>query len=424
MESRSQTPMHVAVITHGLPQPNTNGGPITSWALVRQLLDEGHDATVVSLCYPGDSFTQSPERRASLRAEGAELVLVDVRPEDLETVPRREGDPLATAFPTLRLVPQFREALEGLGLDAIFAYHWDSLAATHGLDIAPRFGAVDDPWHLPNLRRWQQTGPRPSLAYLRWSVATLRGTRSLRTAMVTLLNDCDAAGAFQAETAAWLRRSGARECAYLHAPLVDPCPGGINRVERDTARIRILLGPSRLDATSTSAGLRFFAEKVLPPLERELGKGAFEVCVVGDGEPPAELRRLLPRDTVVLKGWVDEIEPEFLAADIQLSVTPFVLGKRMRLIAGWAHGLCIVAHASEAVNLPELRDEENGLLASDGPGVARALARAVRDPALRVRLGDAGRRTYEEAFQPSAAAGALVRRLEALARTPRQRIEV
>jgi hypothetical protein len=416
--------MHIAVVTHGLPQPSTNGAPITSWALVRQLLDEGHEATVVSLCYPDDAFTRSPERQETLRAEGAGLVLVDVRPEDLETVPRREGNPLATAFPTLRLVPQFGELLSGLEPDAIFAYHWDSLAATHGLDIAPRFGAVDDPWHLPNLRRWQHAHPRPSRAYLRWSVTTLLGIGPVRRAMVALLNDCDGAGAFQAETAAWLRRSGARDCAYLHAPLVDPCPDGVHRVERDGEPIRILLGPSQLGATSTSAGLRFFAEKVLPPLERELDTGEFEVHVVGAGEPPVELRRILPRDTVVLRGWVDEIEPEFLAADIQLSPTPFVLGKRMRLIAGWAHGLCVVAHSSEAVNLPELKDGQNGLLAADGPGLARALARAVRDPALRRRLGDAGRRTYEETFHPTVAAGALVGRLEALARTRRQRLEV
>ncbi len=41
--------MHVALVTHSLPQPSTTGGPMTCWAIMRQLRDDGHRVTVISL---------------------------------------------------------------------------------------------------------------------------------------------------------------------------------------------------------------------------------------------------------------------------------------------------------------------------------------------------------------------------------------
>ncbi|MCB7128036.1 MAG: glycosyltransferase [Candidatus Brocadiales bacterium] len=158
-----------------------------------------------------------------------------------------------------------------------------------------------------------------------------------------------------------------------------------------------------------------FAKEILPRLERELGPEGFKVHVVGEGEPPPELAKLLPRPSVKLCGRIEPADSEFLSADIQLVPTPFVLGIRLRIIVGFSFGCCVVAHTNETLNLPEMIHEENALLASDGPGLAETIIRAARDPKLRERLGVNARRTYERYFAPEVAAAPIVAELERLA---------
>jgi len=391
--------VEVALVAHGLPLPSSNGGPMTCFAILRQLLDVGHAVRVVALSYPGDPFT-GPEREEELRREGVDLAVVPV--EDS-----------ARLDPPPQLVRRVQAALEG---DVAFVYHWDTIAATAGVAM-PRLGVVDDLWHHPNLLRWRHTRPRRTRAYAAWTLETLRGLRPTAKRLVTLLNGCQASGSFQAETAAWLRRRGAGGCEYLPAPLADGGGPDWERRRGGSGKPRILLGPSNLEATSTSAGLRLFATEVLPALERELGPEGFVVRVVGEGSPPPELARLLPRPTVELTGRIEPADAEFLAAEVQLVPTPFPLGKRVRIIVGWSYGCCVVATESEAVNLPELRDGANALLGASGAEVATALIRALRDEPLRRRIALGGRATYEQRFAPHAAARPIIERLEALARS-------
>ncbi|MHB8643755.1 MAG: glycosyltransferase family 4 protein [Gaiellaceae bacterium] len=406
--------MHFAIVTHGLPQANSLGGSMTCWSLMAQMLADGHQVTVVTLAYEDDDFTASADRRQTVLDAGAELRVLDVTYAELQ--PDMSAQGVERVFPTARLQPQMASLLRELRPDAAFVYHWDTLAATHGIGDIPRVAGVDDPWHLPNYRRWQQARPQPTLDYARWTWRTLRGRRPTIRAMVELLNDSDSACAFQSQTAADLRGAGARTCDYQRAPLLDPVAGAPRTANAASGRPRLLFGPSQLGATTTSAGLRFFATDVLPHLERALGIDSFDVRVVGRGAPPAELARLLPRPDIQVVGWVDLLADEFAAADIQLVVTPFVLGKRMRIIEGFAWSRCVVAHTAEAVNLPELVDGKNVLLGGSGETIAAALVGAVRDPQLRRRLGENARRTYEENFRPEVAARELIDRLAAAAR--------
>jgi hypothetical protein len=408
--------VRAALVLHGLPQPSSLGGPMTAWALLQQLREEGHEATVVALRYGADPF-YSTEREAAVRATGAELAVIPVDAElplPAGAVPLRGRPTLEELFPTRRLAGELAGHLAHV--DAVFAYHWDTLAALHGYRAAPRYGVVDDLWHMPNLRRWQATRPAPSRAYVYWTLATLRGLRPTTKALAALLRDCDAAGAFQAGTAAWLRRHGVPTCEYLHAPIADG--GGPDwadrRREHANERPTILLGPSQLGATSTRAGLRLFATEILPALERDLGRDGFVVRVVGEGDPPPELAALLPRPTVELTGRIEPADEEFLRCDVQLVPTPYVLGKRVRIIVGWSFGCCVVAHTAEAVNLPELSDGNSALLGSTGEKIAQAVVRAVRDRDLARRIAAGGRRTYETTFQPKVAAHAIVEKLRML----------
>jgi glycosyltransferase involved in cell wall biosynthesis len=429
--------MHFALVTHGLPQPSSNGGPMTCWAITQALLKAGHRVSIVSLSYPGDAF-DTQERRDAISALGADLARVDTSvaptlpagaPRSFSHRIRRSArsllrPDLSDFFPTVHLAPRMQRELERIGPDAAFVYHWDTLASVHGLDKFPRMAGVGDPWHLPSLRRWQAARPRPALSYLIWTLYTFRDFVHCPKSMVKLLNECEACGCFQADAAAQLRKQGARHCTYLRSPIADVCGSAWSELRRAMPkgdRPRILLGPSTLTTTATSAGIRLFAREILPRLENELGPEGFEVHVVGEGEPPPELARMLPRPSIKLRGRVEPADEEFLAADIQLVPTPFVLGIRLRIVAGFSFGCCVVAHNSESVNVPEMAHEQNSLLASDGPGLAAAIVRAIRDPALRDRLRTNARQTYESCFSPEAAAKPIVEELERLATERRRR---
>lgn len=406
--------MHLTLINHGLPQPSSNGGPMTCWAVLHEALARRHRVSVIALRYPGDPF-MTPERRDALTRFGVELKLVGVSPS------RERQTGLAAIWPTMRLREPMRETLAALRPDALFVYHWDSLAAVHGVPSAPKMAGVGDPWHLPRLRRWQHNPPSSPLRYAWETAGVARDALTTPRAMVELLNGCENAGCFQAQEAAWLRGRGAAQCDYLPTPLVDA--GGADWQQRRAQAARpekptILLGPSNLEATSTSAGLRLFAREILPRLERALGPDGFRVSVVGEGNPPRELAALLPRPSVTVYGRIEPADQEFLSADVQLVPTPFVLGIRVRIITGMSFGACLVAHANEAANIPELAHGQNALLSSTGAGLAEALVQALRDAPLRRRLGAAARATYERHFRPAVAAARILERLERMAGTP------
>lgn len=420
--------LNLALVTHSLPQPSAGGGQMTSWAVLEEMAVAGHQVTALCLVEPSDPFI-TDDRLAPLSDLGVRVQTIHVPAYGAPRLPPRTGGrlryaadllrpTLESAFPTLALVPRVEALLRAAGAHGAFAYHWEAVAATLGLKDVARVGAVDDPWHLPNFRRWQLASPRLSRSYALWTARTLVERRRYPDLMVELLRDLDVAACFQPEAAEWLRRRGATACEYFPSPVPDAAGPNWRERRRPNAKLRVLLGPSDLGITSTRAGIVLFAREILPRLTRKLGEGAFEVHIVGGGEPPVELARLLPHPTVKLRGRVDPADAEFLSADVQLVATPFVLGMRKRIAVGMSFGCCIVAHESETRNIPELRDGENALIAADGAGLADAIVRAARDPELRERLGANARRTYERTFHPTVAGRRIVEMLETLVGRP------
>lgn len=422
--------MRFALVTHSLPQPSSNGGPMTCWAIIKSLLEREHQVTVFSLVEPSDPFN-TPERRAVLSGLGVKTVQLPIRGygafgpnRGLEKLRQFLWPQMSVFHPSVALIPEMKALLQQEKVDAVFLYHYTAVAATYGLRVAPRMAGTGDLWHWPNLQRWLQTQPTFTRSYFSWTLSTLAGLRVHPPLMAELLNDCDAKGCFGAYDADWLRQHSVPECQYFQSPIMDACgPERENRRKASGPRTkpRILLGPTGLRGTAHGAAIRLFVREMLPRLESELGPEGFEVRVVGEGEPPPELAKVLSRPSITLCGRVEPADPEFLSADILLVPTPIVLGVRLRIITGMSFGCCIVAHTNEALNIPEMIHGKNALLASDGRGLAEAILRVVRDPALRDRLGTNARKTYEENFHPRVAAARIVAELEQLAEAHKTR---
>jgi glycosyltransferase involved in cell wall biosynthesis len=398
--------MRIAVIAGVVPNPDSGGGAITAWSVIRHLLGAGHEVAAVCVHDPvyDDAAGRTLEQRLEqVRGLGAKVHAV---PSRARTTPMRRIAARAwrprdeELLPNLLDAPAVAEAVAGLGPDAVFTYGWDAVAASRGLrGRIPRFATVVDPAHLPELYRFRRDPKRLDRGTLGRALLLQAMLRRLPRLQVELLNECEAAADVAAHHAEWLRRKGARHCLTLRTPVQDR-PGAGWRERRRAAghdRPRILL-IGHLRGTSTLDGLDVFAKRILPRIERELGPDAFEVRLAGGFELPPDLEAALDRPSVRLLGHLPEPDEELASADVLLVPTSVPLGARVRIVTGLSYGCPMVIHQANALGIPELEHGRNALLGRTPDELAAHTLEALRDADLRHRLEERGRETYERFF--------------------------
>ncbi len=413
--------MHVALVFPCMPHPSSNGWGMISWSITKSLLEVGHNITIYSLLSP-DEQIEASKRQAAIQELGLIPIVVPVNGYGLPRLFRDSRSfinkfdqfvhpSMSSFFPNTVLASHMNQLLEKTAPDAILAFHYDALAATFGLRIAPRLALTADIWHWPSFYGWRGQRPRPTPNYLLSTLETIRNLIWVPRFMVKLANDCEACMCFGAFDAEWLRKHGARRARLVRPPIENAINtgwevrGGLDQPRR---KPKILIGLSNLEALATREAVRFFAKEILPRLERELGSEGFEVHVLGEGKPPSELTKMLPRVSVLIRGRIEPVDSELLSSDIVLIPTPIIFALRNRIIYAFSLGCCVVAHTNEAKNIPEMVNEDNALLASEGRSLTDAIIRAIRDPELRKRLGFNARRTYERYFAPGIATAPIV----------------
>lgn len=425
--------MHIAVVTEGIPNNKYGGGALTAWSLIHSLKDAGHRVSAVLLVHRDLSLGDEPAWREALVSSGVELEEIDLPDGTVPNVSllRRKAMTLRKLLrptlvdfnPGVVVAPKVESVLARLRPDATFAYHWVAAAAISTSESAPRLAVIGDIDHLIWYYRWKYTPVRLDFSYAALLLQVVVTRPQLPELLIDLLARFEASGSFAAHHAAWLRERGVRDCRYFHTPVVDPL-GREWRQRRAAAargpKPRILM-IGHLKGIATLSGLHLFADEVLPALERELGPDGFEVRIVGRFEPPAELGRKLRRPSVALLGYVEDVDREFLGADVMLVPTPIPISLRVRILTGFAYGCCVVAHRANGLGSPEILHEQNCLLAGDGRGLAQAVLRALGDRGLRERLGGQGRAIYEANFTPAVAGARIVNALETLAEGGRGR---
>jgi len=409
------------VVGGGVPNPTASGGALTAWTIMHQLFERGHEVTVFVLRDPeqySPTATPEAERVRRVRELGVDVVELESRATDyfrglergLVDRMRRAARPLDEELePTLVDAPKVRHAIEGSGVAAAFVYHWDALAATHGLAV-PRLGAVGDPPQLSHLYRFREELPHPRA--LRRVFRLQAQLRLQPRLLVRLLNACEASGAFAAHHAAWLRAHGAHDCRYLHTPVPDVA-GANWREQRDAA---IAFAPpsvllvGHLKGVVTLEGLRRFVKEILPRLE----EAGVETRIAGGYHPPPDLERALDRPSVRLLGHVENADAEFRRSHVLLVPNAIPLGIRVRIVTAWSLGVAVVSHDANAQGIPELEHGTNALLGSSGADLADRALFLVRNAELRRGYDAGGRATYEQRFAPVVAAREIAELLEGL----------
>jgi glycosyltransferase involved in cell wall biosynthesis len=149
--------------------------------------------------------------------------------------------------------------------------------------------------------------------------------------------------------------------------------------------------------------VRWFRSSIWPRV-RERAAGV-EWRLVGSN--PAAIAAHTGGDAQIqVVGPVDDAIPQLAAAKV--CVVPLLSGSgtRFKILEAWAAGRAVVSTKLGAEGLGA-RDGEHLLLADDPTAFAEAVLQLWNDPALRTRLGDAGRALYEDRFTWPAAWRAL-----------------
>lgn len=128
-------------------------------------------------------------------------------------------------------------------------------------------------------------------------------------------------------------------------------------------------------------GMVFFIDQVLPLVRREVPEAT--LTVVGSGPSRALLRRA--GDGVTVTGYVKDVRPE--VARGQVYVVPLLVGggTRLKALEAMAMRKAIVTTSVGCEGI-DLVDGESALFADTPEGLAAAVVRLFRDPALRDRL--------------------------------------
>jgi glycosyltransferase involved in cell wall biosynthesis len=394
----------VVLVAANLPNPFYSGGTLTPYAIILAFINRGYRVSVLSW----KSFDSGLDDKAKSLLKGLGVEFIFLKPLKFGKIDKYLSVldcNFNKLFPHVSAKKEIESILSQIKPDLLVTYHWEGLAATHGIEFLPKLGLVGDPINLPYVyrRRLQNILLRQRIKY------------QIKF-MKQLLNDCSSCGAFAAHHADMFKEWGVSSCRYFRTPMPDPFNNGTkSRVFKDKPKI-LLLG--HLKGIATLSGIKLFTNEIMPYLEKELGND-FEVHVIGNffDSLPLRLKSRLSRLTgtsIIIRGQVNPIDDEFLTSNLLLVPTPIELGIRVRILTAFSFGTPVVAHSANKKGIPELAHEDNVLMSDSGIGLAQEVVRLLRSKELQVDLSKKARLTYEKYFSLNTAGNDIVNAAQAL----------
>lgn len=158
------------------------------------------------------------------------------------------------------------------------------------------------------------------------------------------------------------------------------------------------------DADHNRFSLLWFLDEVWPLVLAARPGATLSVC----GTVNHRIKRQFP--SVAMHGRVDDLEPEYRAAEAVLVPLRVGSGLEIKLVEAMGCGkTCVVSTRGLSALPPDCR--EAVLSGEDAASFAQAVLRALDDPALRRALGARALACATEHFSPETACGPLARRL-------------
>lgn len=415
--------MRILWLKAGLLLPLDKGGNLRTWHLMRHLA-ERHQITFLSFADPDTD----PAHIAGMR-EVATAVHVVPRHEPAKgslafyaKVARHLIDPLPYAVGAYRS-PAFKAKAAELCRDEAF----DVIVC----DFLPPALSLPNPAPCPvvlfthNVEAdiWRRHAETATAPLRRW-LYTQQFRRMQRFEQRTLSLVDGVLGVSDADA----RRFEQLYPGALSAPM-QVIPTGVDTAyfanDAPAADSRTVVFTGSMDWLPNDDAMQFFVRDILPIVRADESDAA--LSIVGRAPTPA-VRALAKTSGVTVTGRVDDVRPYMSAASVYAVPLRIGGGTRLKIFEAMAMGLPVVSTSVGAEGLP-VTPGVHFLLADDARSFADAIVTLFRDPALRRRLGEAGRALVKTHYDWSAVAGTLedalsgvrVRAAHAAASTRRRR---
>jgi sugar transferase (PEP-CTERM/EpsH1 system associated) len=192
--------------------------------------------------------------------------------------------------------------------------------------------------------------------------------------------------------AQWLRE------AVPHYDSVYVVPNGVDtdhyRPSDNAPQPDTLIYSGALTYSANYDAVAYFLGDIMPRIQAEVPEVQFRVTGSTRG---VALERLPRRPGVVFTGYVEDIRP--VVAGSWALVVPLRVGggTRLKILEAMALGTPVISTTKGAEGL-DVRHEENILIADSPHDFAAQTVRLLRDPALRRRLAENGRRLVEQKY--------------------------
>jgi glycosyltransferase involved in cell wall biosynthesis len=400
---------------------SVNAAPVVAFELINALADQP-DITVgfLKLSHHDDLAPNAEDENgiAALRARG-----IDVQELRVPRLPVRRWFPwivmngrLADFVPETDFAQLAGQAVARMGADAVMPMwtEWGTamLADAPALRFA-YYGNPDPKNFRIQIAQQRELG---HLSWLRWQMER-RAANVFEREHLARMRRYQLNGNVAANDAQFYRDRGVNSF-YIQNVWIDRLGDGWREKRaalenRDGSRIIGNVG--KLGATANTLGMQILGRDVLPQLRRAMTM-PFEIHILGGGKLRPDVEKILDAPEVKLRGFVDDIDEEILKSNIFLGMNNAGLYKvgHTRYLHAWTLGACLVVHADAALSMPEIRHRENALMGRDAAEVADLIAEAAADPALRLRLGEAGYQAYRRRFTGPVVARTIAERLRGM----------
>jgi hypothetical protein len=408
------------IVTESVPNIYLGGGGITAISVILALRREGHTVTVVSLYKSIINHTGHSDmdyiRELNSHGVKVEVIGFDSKQKDVsyfrKLFPRKQD-----VFPGYNNCVFIESVIKRIEPDAIFAYHWNSIASISNSNI-PKLGIVGDPIHLPYLFRKEYSrrvfGSKYNLINLKnWVLEKTQIPRKKRF-IDQLLEACNSSGAFAAHHAKEFMDRGIYNCRYYRTPVIDPLKNVESISKPDKFKIMHI---GHLQGIASMAGVEILAFEILPELDKLIGSNNYELHLVGgffETLPDSIRTKLLSYPSLKVRGQISPPDEEFLTSHVLLVPTPIELGIRVRIITGFSFGSCVITHKANTKGIPELVNGANSIIGDDGISLAQGCYEVYRNVANRRKLEFASRETYKKYFSLESAGKEISNTLKSL----------